>query len=150
MTKLNLPGYPLQIREQGQSKQIFDAIRKKYVALTPEEWVRQHFIHYLISEKKYPIALIAVEASFEFNGLSKRCDILVYDRNFKPWLIVECKAPKVTLDQKVFDQIARYNLKWNVGIFILTNGLQHFCCKMDHEKGEYIFLNEIPVIPLLP
>lgn len=123
---------------------IFDNLRKKYLVLTPEEWVRQHFVHYLISEKKYPISLIAIEKQLTLNTRKKRTDILVFNQIGTPELIVECKAPSVKITQDTFDQIARYNLKLNANYLIVTNGLTHFYCKMDFKNKTYIFLRDIP------
>lgn len=145
MKRLNLPTYSFNIKLIEQRKYIFDFIRKKFVILTPEEWVRQNFLRFLVEEKKYPASLIAVEMEFKLNNLSKRSDAVVYDKQTKPFLIAEFKAPDVKIDQKVFDQIARYNMKLNVDILIVSNGLQHFCCKIDHENNNYIFLKDIPV-----
>lgn len=144
MEKLNLPTYSFNIKLIEQRKYIFDFIRKKFVILTPEEWVRQNFLKYLVEEKKYPASLITVEKEFKLNKLSKRCDALIYNREGNPILIVECKAASVKIDQKVFDQIARYNMQLNVDFLVVTNGLQHFCCKIDYEKQEYYFLKDIP------
>jgi len=144
MEKLNLPTYSFNIKFIEQRKYIFDFIRKKYVILTPEEWVRQNFLKYLVEEKKYPASLIAVEKEFKLNNLSKRSDAVIYNKQGDPLLIVECKAPEVKIDQKVFDQIARYNMVLHVELLIVTNGLQHFCCKLDAEMDTYYFLKEIP------
>jgi len=144
MEKLNLPTYSFNIKLIEQRKYIFDFIRKKYVILTPEEWVRQNFLKYLVDEKKYPASLIFVEKEFKLNNLSKRSDAVVYNRSGNPILIVECKAGSVKIDQKVFDQIARYNMKLNVDFLIVTNGLEHFCCKIDYENKKYLFLKEVP------
>jgi hypothetical protein len=144
MEKLNLPTYSFNIKLIEQRKYIFDFIRKKFVILTPEEWVRQNFLKYLVEEKKYPASLIAVEKEFKLNQLSKRCDALIYNREGNPILIVECKAASVKIDQKVFDQIARYNMQLNVDFLVVTNGLEHYCCKIDYEKKEYYFLKDIP------
>jgi len=114
------------------------------VILTPEEWVRQNFLKYLVEEKKYPASLIAVEKEFKLNNLSKRSDAVIYNKQGTPILIVECKAPEVKIGQNVFDQIARYNMVLNVKLLVVTNGLQHFCCKLDAEKDTYCFLKEIP------
>jgi len=114
------------------------------VILTPEEWVRQNFLKYLVEEKKYPASLIAVEKEFKLNNLSKRSDAVIYNKQGNPYLIIECKAPEVKIDQKVFDQIARYNMVLNVELLVVTNGLQHFCCKLDAENDTYYFLKEIP------
>ncbi|MFP4024003.1 MAG: type I restriction enzyme HsdR N-terminal domain-containing protein [Thiohalospira sp.] len=144
MERLNLPTYSFNIKLKEQRKYIFDFIRKKYVILTPEEWVRQNFLKYLVEEKKYPASLIAVEKEFKLNTLSKRSDAVVYNRSGQPFLIVECKATTVKIDQKVFDQIARYNMKLNVKFLIVTNGLEHYCCKIDIENQKYYFLKDIP------
>jgi hypothetical protein len=114
------------------------------VVLTPEEWVSQHFISYLLSEKKYPASLIAIEKELKINGLKKRTDILIFNKKGFPNIIVECKAPSVPITQNTFDQIARYNLKLNASFLIVTNGLQHFYCQMDHENQQYVFLKDIP------
>lgn len=124
---LNLPEFAFSIRETGQSKQIFDSVRRRYVRLTPEEWVRQHFINFLISSLKYPASLMAVEKLVRVNGMSQRADIVIYNREGKPWMIVECKAPGVKISKDTFYQAARYNLNLNVPFFTLTNGLDHYC-----------------------
>ncbi|MDY6800728.1 MAG: type I restriction enzyme HsdR N-terminal domain-containing protein [Bacteroidota bacterium] len=144
MERLNLPTYSFNIKFKEQRKYIFDFIRKKYVLLTPEEWVRQNFLKYLVEEKKYPASLIAVEKEFKLNTLSKRSDAVVYNRLGQPFLIVECKATNVKIDQKVFDQIVRYNMKLNVEYLVVTNGLTHYCCKIDVENQNYYFLKDIP------
>ena len=123
---------------------IFDVIRKKFVPLTPEERVRQYWLHYLIAEKKYPRSLIAVEMSLQVNQLAKRCDIVVFDKHGSPVLIVECKAPEVKILQKVFDQIARYNLALRVKYLVVSNGSEHHCCEIDFEKKKYFFLDSLP------
>ncbi len=144
MEKLNLPSYPLKIKNSEKHYLIFDEIRKKYIVLTPEEWVRQHYIHFLLKEKKYPISLIAVEKQFTVNNLKKRSDILIFSSSGTPDIIVECKAPKVKITQDTFDQIARYNLKLNANYLVVTNGLEHYYCKLDTENETYIFLPELP------
>ncbi len=141
---LNLPSYPLTLKNQSQRTQIFDRIRKKFVVLNPEEWVRQHFVHYLIEVKKYPESRIAIESSLRYNDLLRRPDIVYYNRELKPQLIVECKAPHVKISQETFDQIARYNIALRVEILIVSNGMQHFCCRMKYETESYDFLPEIP------
>ena len=123
---------------------IFDKLRKKYKVLTPEEWVRQHFVYFLIEEKKYPVTLIALEKQLTINNLKKRSDILIFNTNGKPEIIVECKAPSIKITQNTFDQIARYNLKLRANYLIVTNGLEHFYCKMDFKNETYIFLKDIP------
>ena len=144
MQKLNLPNFNFKIKNSENKMLIFDNLRKKYLVLTPEEWVRQHFVHYLISEKKYPISLIAIEKQLTLNTRKKRTDILVFNQIGTPELIVECKAPSVKITQDTFDQIARYNLKLNANYLIVTNGLTHFYCKMDFKNKTYIFLRDIP------
>src|ERR1039457_6927984 len=128
MKTLSLPPYQFKLKEAGLRTQIFDVIRKKYVVLTPEEWVRQNFLQYLIQEKKFPALLISVEAGLKYNQLQKRMDVLVYDKHGNPYLMVECKAPEVKITQDVFDQIARYNLVFKVKYLVVTNGMHHFCC----------------------
>jgi hypothetical protein len=144
MTILNLPTYSFKIKSKENKLYIFDILRKKYVFLTPEEWVRQNFIQFLIIDKKYPKSLIAIEKQLKINNLIKRTDILVFDKNGKPNIIVECKSPKIKITQDTFDQIARYNLKLTAKYLIVTNGLQHFYCKMDQQLMKYDFLQKIP------
>jgi hypothetical protein len=144
MQRLNLPTYSFKLKSEGGRNLIYDEIRRKFVALTPEEWVRQNFIRYLISERSYPAALIALEKQFEYNRMEKRSDILVYNRRGIPVLMVECKAPGIKVNQNVFDQIALYNLKFNVPYLVVTNGINHYCCKYLKEQGRYQFLEEIP------
>jgi hypothetical protein len=124
---------------------IFDPQRKKYVKLTEEEWVRQNFIQYLIQQGKYPPGLIGVEVMFQFNKMKRRIDILIHDRTGKPVLLVECKSPDVPINDKVFDQIVCYNMEFKVPYIIVTNGLDHFVCKINHEDNSYEFLNVIPL-----
>ncbi|UMB61551.1 type I restriction enzyme HsdR N-terminal domain-containing protein [Lutibacter sp. A80] len=144
MQQLNLPTYKFRIKSSENKFFIFDIIRKKYVVLTPEEWVRQHFVWFLIEEKNYPISLIAVEKKLSINNLTKRTDILIFNANGEPDIIVECKAPSVKITQDTFDQIARYNLKLNANYLITTNGLEHFYCKMNFKDECYDFLRTIP------
>lgn len=145
MQQLNLPTYSFKIKSAGERKQIFDEIRKKYVALTPEEWVRQNFIRYLIYEKQFPASLIAIEMALKYNRMKKRGDVVIYNKSGEPVVIVECKAPDVKITQDAFDQIARYNMALKVKYLIVTNGLIHYCCLMDYEKKSYAFLEEIPL-----
>jgi len=144
MQPLNLPTYKFKIKSNENKYFIFDIVRKKYVILTPEEWVRQHIIHFLIEEKKYPISLMAIEKKVTINKLTKRTDILIFNTKGLPHIIVECKAPSVNINQNAFDQIARYNLKLNATYLIVTNGLKHYYCKMDFINEEYVFLKDIP------
>ena len=134
----------LNIRINNGRKEVFDSIRKKYVALTPEEYVRQQMILYLTSEKGYPAGLLKVETVLILNGMTKRTDIMVYSRNSKPVMIVECKAESVQLTQAVFDQLACYNLRFKVPYLIATNGIQHYCCMLNSEQSTYAFIREIP------
>lgn len=144
METLNLPTYDFKYIIRDNNKYIFDTIRKKYIILTPEEWVRQNFIKYLINEKGYIHSLIRIEMFFKFNRLAKRADIALYNKKGEPKVLVECKSPKVGIKQIVFEQVARYNLSFKVDYLIVTNGLQHYCCKMDYGEKTYYFLNEIP------
>lgn len=144
MQKLNLPNYTFKLKSNENKTLIFDKWRKKYLVLTPEEWVRQHFVQFLIDEKKYPVSLIALEKQLTINNLKKRTDIVIFSSDGTPNIIVECKAPKIKMAQDTFDQIARYNLKLNANYLVVTNGLQHYFCKLDKENETYIFLEDIP------
>jgi hypothetical protein len=144
MIRLNLPHYPFRIKSKENKLYIFDRNRKKEIVLTDEEWVRQHFVEYLVNEKKYPRSLIAIEKQCTVENMTKRTDIIVFDRTGQVNIIVECKAPKIRIQQDTFDQIARYNLKLKANFLIVTNGLEHFYCQMDHKEQEYRFLNDIP------
>ena len=146
MQKLNLPEYQFQIKLSGQSKQIFDKLRGKYVALTPEEWVRQNFILFLSEEKKYPVGLFSVERGVKVNELNKRTDLVIYDREKKPWMLVEFKAHDVPVTQEVFYQAARYNLAHNVPYMVVSNGIEHYCCKMTATSFE--FMDDLPEFPV--
>ena len=141
---LNLPPYEAKIQQSNGKDQIFDDLRRCYVALTPEEWVRQHFVHMLIEHKGYPATLTANEVAISLNGMNRRCDTVVYDKNLTPRAIIEYKAPSVTINKNTFSQIARYNLVLKVDYLIVSNGLKHYCCKMDYATGSYTFLQEIP------
>jgi hypothetical protein len=144
MHQLNLPNYDFKIKKGEQSSQIFDIIRRKYVVLTPEEWVRQHFVKYLIEVKQYPASLIALEMSLKYNTMQRRSDIVVFNNEVKPILIVECKAASVKVSPAVFEQIARYNMALNVKYLIVTNGINHYCCSIEYENRTFTFLNDIP------
>ncbi|PKH52616.1 restriction endonuclease subunit R [Tenacibaculum sp. Bg11-29] len=144
MQKLNLPNYTFKLKSNENKTLIFDNLRKKDVVLTPEEWVRQHFVQFLIQEKNYPVSLISIEKQLIINNLKKRTDIVIFSPDGTPNIIVECKAPKIKIAQDTFDQIARYNLKLNANYLVVTNGLQHYFCKLDKEKETYIFLKDIP------
>jgi len=144
MQKLNLPTYNFKLKSNQNKTLIFDKLRKKYLVLTPEEWVRQHFVQFLIDEKKYPTSLIALEKQLIINNLKKRSDILIFNKKGNHEIIVECKAPTIKITQDTFDQIARYNLKLEAKFLVVTNGLEHFYCKMDFKNKTYIFLKELP------
>ena len=144
MVQLNLPPYQIRVKETGGRKQIFDILRRKYVALTPEEWVRQHFIHYLIEHKNYPASLLANEVSLQIGEKRMRADSVLYDNQLDPRIIIEYKAPNIPLTQKVFDQITVYNLLLHVDYLIVSNGMTTYICKMDYEKQTYKFLETIP------
>lgn len=144
--QLNLPAFGARVRPDADSVrgglEIYDALRRKWVALTPEEWVRQNFVNFLVTERGYPAALMANEVEIKLNGLSRRCDTVVYDTRLQPRVVVEYKAPSVAITQKVFDQIARYNIVVNAGVLIVSNGLRHYCCRFDGEG--YRFLRDVP------
>lgn len=144
MWQLNLPAYNFRIIKKNEKPFIFDDLRKKFVALTPEEWVRQHFIRFLIEVKHYPASLIAIEKQLVINGLKKRCDAVVYSRNAEPLMIIEFKATTVSIAQQTFDQAAVYNSKLKVDYFIISNGLKHYCCRLDKNVLQYNFLDDIP------
>ncbi len=144
MLALNLPAYETKITENDGKRQIFDILRKCYVALTPEEWVRQHFVHYLIDHKGYSKALMGNEVSILLNNTKRRCDTVVYDRSMRPRVIVEYKAPSVRITKEVFAQVSRYNLILKVDYLIVSNGIQHYCCKMDYTDNTFVFLQEVP------
>ena len=141
---LNFPAFEVRSKTEGKRTLIFDCIRKKYVALTPEEWVRQHLIHYLITEKGCPASLISVETPLKHVCLDKRSDVTVSDRNGNPLMLVECKAPEVTITQKVFEQITIYNHTIKAKYLLITNGLQHYCMAAATDGSQACFLNEIP------
>lgn len=144
MQKLNLPNYTFKLKSTENKTLIFDNFRKKYVVLTPEEWVRQHFATFLLKEKNYPLTLIAIEKQLKVLNLVKRTDILVFNTNGEPNIIVECKAPNITINQETFDQIARYNLKLKAEFLVVTNGIHHYYCKMDFKNESYVFLKDLP------
>jgi len=141
---LNLPPYPFKLKEENGRLWIFDELRKKHLVLTPEEWVRQHFVQFLINVKAYPKGLINIEGGLKLNELSKRSDILVFNKFGEKVLLVECKAAKIKLNQNAFDQLARYNSVHKAKLLVLSNGLEHYCCEVDHEQGSYRFLGDVP------
>ena len=144
METLNLPTYSFSVKSEDGITCIFDVFRKKYVHLTPEEWVRQNFLQYLVQDRGFPSSLITVEQEFRFNRMKKRTDVLVYSREGEPVFLVECKAPSVTVTREVFDQIGLYNLTYNVPWLAVTNGLKHYCCMFDKKAGHYRFADRIP------
>lgn len=144
MTNLNLPKYSFRIKNKENKLYIFDRIRKKDLILTDEEWVRQNFVSFLHEDKKYPLSLIAIEKQCLVNELIKRTDILVFDKSGAPHIIVECKAMHVKISQDVFDQIARYNMTLKAKYLVVTNGLEHYYCQMNHDLKQYDFLKELP------
>lgn len=144
MQNLNFPTYSFRLKNSENNTHIFDDIRKKFVVLQPEEWVRQHCVQYLIQEKNYPISLINVEKVILINGLKKRYDIVVFNPDGSLAVVVECKAPKVQISQSVFDQIARYNLTLKASYLMVTNGLNHYFCTMNHHLESFEFLETLP------
>ncbi|TRZ45206.1 type I restriction enzyme HsdR N-terminal domain-containing protein [Robertkochia solimangrovi] len=144
MQKLNFPEYSFRFKNSQNKLHIFDRIRKKFVVLQPEEWVRQHTLCYLIEVKGYPESLINIEKELTINNLKRRYDIVVFNTDGSIRLMVECKAPKVAITQAVFDQIARYNLVVDAEFLMVTNGLSHYYCKMDYEQEKYLFIREVP------
>lgn len=144
MLPLNLPAFAAKIVEKDGKRTIFDPVRHKYVALTPEEWVRQHFVSYLISFKHYPKELLANEVLVKLNHTTKRCDTVAYNRFLAPLMIIEYKAPSINITSAVFDQIVRYNMVLKVDYLTVSNGISHFCCKIDYTNQTYVFLEEIP------
>ena len=144
MFRLNLPQYEIKIGEKNGKRTIFDFLRRKYVSLTPEEWVRQHFTHYLTDHKGYPKGLMGNEVELRVGEKRLRCDTILYNKQGQPQMIIEYKAPTIQIQQKTFDQISAYNLLLHVDYLIVSNGLQHYCCKMDYDNQKYLFLQDIP------
>ncbi len=144
MQELNFPSYSFRFKNSENKVSIFDEIRKKFIVLTPEEWVRQNVVRFLLDEKKYPKSLINVEKVLKINDLTKRYDIVVFNNNGSIFLLIECKAPEIKIAQTTFDQIARYNLILKAQFLMLTNGLNHYFCKMDFENEKYEFIENLP------
>ena len=144
MDALNLPPYDIKVSEKDGKRLIFDELRRRYVALTPEEWVRQHFVHYLIGHLGYPAGLLANEVELKIGDKRLRCDSILFDKQALPQMIIEYKAPNIQLTQRVFSQISTYNLLLHVDYLIVSNGMQHICCRMNYEQHSYHFLKEIP------
>jgi type I site-specific restriction-modification system R (restriction) subunit len=144
MQQLNFPRFEFKLRNLNNRQEIFDILRHKYVSLTPEEWVRQHLISYLILIKGYPASVIGVEKQLLLNKMIKRFDLVVFKRNGSPFVLVECKAPGVEITEKTFDQAARYNMLLQAEYFLITNGLEHYSCRIDYENKQYVFIQDIP------
>lgn len=144
MLDLNLPPFDIKVKKLDGRLSVFDQLRRKYVALTPEEWVRQHFINFLVTEKGYSPALIANEIQINLNNQKRRCDSVVYNKELQPIVIIEYKAPDVNITQDVFDQIVRYNIVLRVNYLIVSNGINHYCCKIDYDTQSFQYLSEIP------
>ena len=144
MFRLNLPQYGIKIGEKDGKRTIFDFLRRKYVALTPEEWVRQHFTHFLVEHKGYPKGLLGNEVELHVGEKRLRCDTVLHNQQGQPQMIIEYKAPNIQLTQRVFSQISTYNLLLHVDYLIVSNGMQHICCRMDYTNNTYHFLKEIP------
>lgn len=144
MQKLNFPTFSFRFKSSENKTLVFDEIRKKFVVLTPEEWVRLHVVQFLLQEKNYPKSLINVEKQLKLNKTTKRYDIVVFNNDGSIFLIVECKAPSIPISQITFDQIARYNLALNASFLMVSNGLEHYYCQMDYENECYVFLKDIP------
>jgi hypothetical protein len=144
MQQLNFPHFEFKLRDVNNRQEIFDPIRRKFVMLTPEEWVRQNLIAYLTQVKGYPVSMIGVEKQLLLNKLPKRFDLVVFGRNASPFLLAECKAPGIEITEKTFDQAARYNMLLQAEYFLITNGLEHYTCRIDYERKQYIFIEDIP------
>lgn len=145
MRQLNFSKYQFRFKNSENKVAIFDVIRKKFIVLTPEEWVRQHVVQFLLEEKNYPKSLINVEKVLKVNGLRKRYDVVVYNSDGSIFILVECKAPEIKIAQATFDQIATYNMTLNAQFLMVTNGLNHYFCQMDFENEKYKFLSELPI-----
>jgi len=144
MYRLNLPTYGVKISVRDGKRMILDELRRKYVALTPEEWVRQHFTHYLTGHLGYPASMLANEVELAVGQKRLRCDSVLYGLTAEPRMIIEYKAPTIGITQKVFDQVSVYNLLLHVDYLVVSNGMEHYCCKMDYDNQKYLFLREIP------
>jgi hypothetical protein len=145
MQELNFSRFVFRFKQKDSNVLIFDEIRKKFVVLTPEEWVRQHVVHFLVYEKKYPKSHINVEKKIDVNGLTKRYDVVVFNPDGSYQILIECKAPNIVITQTTFDQIARYNLKLDANILMVTNGLNHYFCKIDSKAQNYHFMKDLPL-----
>ena len=145
MIQLNFPTYKFKLKNRENKPLVWDPVRKKWVVLQPEEWVRQHCIAFLLEDKKYPLELINVEKKIQLNGRSKRYDIIVFQPTGKPHILIECKSPTVSITQKSFDQIAKYNMALNSKYLMITNGIDHYFCQIDAAKAKYQFLKSLPI-----
>ena len=141
---LNLPSFDINIAQRNGRPTVFDPLRRRFVALTPEEWVRQHFVNYLVHHLHYPAGLMANEVELTVGDKHLRCDTLLYNKDMQPQMIIEYKAPHIALSQKVFDQITAYNLLLHVDYLVVSNGMEHLCCQMDYDNRRYVFLPNIP------
>ena len=141
---LNLPSFDISIAQRNGRPTVFDPLRHRFVALTPEEWVRQHFVNYLVQHLHYPAGLMANEVELTVGDKHLRCDTLLYNKEMQPQMIIEYKAPHIALSQKVFDQITAYNLLLHVDYLVVSNGMEHLCCQMDYDNRRYVFLHDIP------
>jgi hypothetical protein len=144
MQQLNFPPFDFKLRSLNNRQEIFDPVRHKFVTLTPEEWVRQHLISYLVQVKGYPISIIGVEKQLMLNKMPKRFDLVIFKRNGTPLLLAECKAPGVEITEKAFDQAARYNMLLQADYFLISNGLGHYPCRIDYKNKQYIFIEDVP------
>ena len=149
MNDLNLPPFAVRLRKRDGKREIFDFLRRRYVALTPEEWVRQHFVHFLVEQKGYPRGLLANELELRIGQKKLRCDTVLYNKVLQPQMIIEYKKPEVSITQRVFNQITVYNMLLHVDYLVVSNGLQHYCCRMDYEHQSYEFLSDIPSFSML-
>ena len=144
MIRLNLPSFDIKISGSKQHPQILDVLRRKFITLTPEEWVRQHFVHFMVEHLHYPASLLANEVSMQVGDKILRADTILYNKQLQPVMIVEYKAPHIPITQQVFDQIATYNMLLHVDYLVVSNGLQHYVCKMDYDSKKYLYLEAIP------
>ncbi|MBE6275283.1 MAG: type I restriction enzyme HsdR N-terminal domain-containing protein [Bacteroides sp.] len=144
MLSLNLPPFEVKMQKRDGKNWIFDSLRKKFIALTPEEWVRQHFVHFLTDYKGYPKGLLANEVQLNLNNTKKRCDTVLFNKDLSARMIIEYKAPHIEITQAVFDQITRYNMVLKVEYLIVSNGIRHYCCRIDYNNMQYTFLPDIP------
>lgn len=141
---LNLPEYKFSFKQENNKTYIFDEVRRKYLVMTPEEWVRQNFVKYLVQNLGYPAGLISLEIPLKINRTDKRSDVVVFNHEGKILMLIECKAPHIKISQNTFDQAAVYNLNFKASYLVVTNGMAHYCCKVDYENNKWDFLSEVP------